>query len=42
VRGGAATVVADGQDEPYFITVDDTTVYWTNRGSGGRVTKAAK
>lgn len=42
VSGGAVTIVASDQDEPLFVALDPTTVYWTLRGSGGRVAKAAK
>jgi hypothetical protein len=34
IAGGAALVLASGQNFPWAIAVDATNVYWTNSGSG--------
>jgi hypothetical protein len=32
--GGNPAILVSGQDRPLFITVDSTSVYWTNNGDG--------
>jgi hypothetical protein len=35
IVGGLATVLAAGQDLPWAITIDSTSIYWTNRSTAG-------
>jgi hypothetical protein len=40
--GGAPVIMAEGQDQPTSVVVDEKSVYWTNRVEGGAVMKVAK
>lgn len=40
LSGDTPVTLASGQDSPFGIAVDSTSVYWVNHATGGSVMKA--